>query len=84
MDEAIHLTSAFQLAGYPHVIGTLWQINDKHAADIADRFYANLTKNDGLDVSLAAHGLHHAIRDLRHTLGGNWPLLWAAHLHSGT
>lgn len=83
VDEAIHLTSAFQLAGYPHVIGTLWPIDDKRAAGIADRFYANLATHDGLDVSLAAHGLHHAIRDLRHKLGGNSPLLWAAHLHAG-
>jgi tetratricopeptide (TPR) repeat protein len=83
VDEAIHLTSAFQLAGYPHVIGTLWPIDDERAAGIADRFYASLATHDGLDVSLAAHGLHHAIRDLRHKLGGNSPLLWAAHLHAG-
>ena len=28
LDEAIHLTSACQLAGFPHVVGTLWDIND--------------------------------------------------------
>ncbi|GAA0981742.1 CHAT domain-containing protein [Acrocarpospora macrocephala] len=28
LDEAIHLTSAFQMAGFPHVIGTLWAISD--------------------------------------------------------
>lgn len=40
-DETIHLASAFQLAGYPHVIGTLWAINDYIAAKIADTFYAS-------------------------------------------
>ncbi|MGK8522353.1 CHAT domain-containing protein [Nocardia asteroides] len=29
LDEAIHLASAFQLAGYPHVIGTLWTMMTK-------------------------------------------------------
>lgn len=27
-DESISLASAFQLAGYPHVIGTLWDLDD--------------------------------------------------------
>lgn len=33
-DEAIHLTSAFQLAGYAHVIGTLWPAADAASADL--------------------------------------------------
>ena len=43
-DEAIHLASAFQLAGYRHVIGTLWPIGDQHAVDIADDIYTALTR----------------------------------------
>ena len=42
IDEAIHLTTAFQLAGFPHVIGTLWEINDAIAVTIADTFYTAL------------------------------------------
>ncbi|MDQ3990295.1 MAG: CHAT domain-containing protein, partial [Actinomycetota bacterium] len=41
-DEAIHLTTAFQLAGYPHVVGTFWEIDDALAVRIADTFYAAL------------------------------------------
>ena len=33
LDEAIHLATAFQLAGFPHVIGTLWEINDAIAVE---------------------------------------------------
>ena len=41
-EEAIHLTSAFQLAGYPHVIGTLWEVLDRTSSRIATDFYRNL------------------------------------------
>lgn len=43
LDEAIHLASAFQLAGFPHVIGTLWEINDNAAVEIARYFYSSLS-----------------------------------------
>ncbi|MFJ5774492.1 CHAT domain-containing protein [Streptomyces sp. NPDC093094] len=90
-DEAIHLTSAFQLAGFPHVIGTLWAISDRIAVDVADTFYACLrTDLGGPDPGRAAHALHHAVRAVRdgHGLPGGrdrtrTPSLWAAYLHSG-
>ena len=34
-DETIHITGAFQLAGFPHVIGTLWPVDDLAARRIA-------------------------------------------------
>jgi hypothetical protein len=85
LDEAIHLTAAFQLAGYPHVIGTLWAIRDRTAADIAGSFYARLrTGPQTFDVTAAAHALHHAVRDFRDRLNlGRSPSLWAAYIHTG-
>ncbi|WP_205718515.1 CHAT domain-containing protein [Actinomadura sp. WMMA1423] len=83
LDEAIHLASAFQLAGFPHVIGTLWPIDDALAVTIADTFYTTLTGRDGaLNTSRAAHALHHAIRTARATFPMT-PSLWAAHIHAG-
>lgn len=83
LDESIHLTAAFQLAGFPHVIGTLWQINDTYAADIADTFYTHLTDSKmNIDTDRAAHALHSTIRSLRDQLPLT-PSLWAAHLHAG-
>ncbi|TXC12052.1 hypothetical protein FocTR4_00007599 [Fusarium oxysporum f. sp. cubense] len=35
VDESIHLIGAFQLAGFRHVIGTLWKVRDKHYVDVA-------------------------------------------------
>ena len=84
LDEAIHLTSAFQLAGFPHVIGTLWAISDQLAVAIAATFYTHLrTREDTLDTSHAAHALHHAIHVARDSYPAT-PSLWAAYLHAGT
>ncbi|MFB7051875.1 CHAT domain-containing protein [Streptomyces vinaceus] len=91
LDEAIHLTSAFQLAGFPHVIGTLWEIDDQTAVRIARAFYEGLRTDAGpLDPDRAARALHSAVRQVRdgHDLPPGYdrrraPLLWAAHLHAG-
>jgi hypothetical protein len=86
IDEAIHLTSAFQLAGFPHVIGTLWEINDEVASHMAADFYAELGGSTGqhgvLDTDAAARALHHTVRKVRDQYP-NSPYLWAAHLHAG-
>ncbi|MFF2644959.1 tetratricopeptide repeat protein [Streptomyces niveus] len=90
-DEAIHLTSAFQLAGFPHVVGTLWEIDDQIAVTVADTFYTHLRTPDGtIDTSRAARALHQAVRSVRdgHDLPGRLnrtrtPYLWAAYLHAG-
>ena len=84
IDEAIHLTTAFQLAGFPHVIGTLWKINDALAVEIATSFYRELrTSPHILDTSQAAHALHHAVQAARGELP-RVPSLWAAYIHAGT
>ncbi|WP_344204085.1 CHAT domain-containing protein [Nonomuraea bangladeshensis] len=83
LDEAIHLAGAFQLAGFPQVVGTLWEIDDQLAVLVADGFYRDLCAGTGLpDTSRSAHALHRAVRDMR----GRFlhaPSLWAAHLHVG-
>ncbi|KAL8720406.1 MAG: hypothetical protein Q9225_002726 [Loekoesia sp. 1 TL-2023] len=41
-DESIHIASAFQLAGFRHVVGTLWQTKDGCCKDVAGEFYRGL------------------------------------------
>ncbi|MEV4993267.1 CHAT domain-containing protein [Streptomyces niveus] len=83
-DEALHMTGAFQLAGYPHVVGTQWPVADRAAHQLAADFYARLTA-DGTTPprpDLSAEALHHAVRRLR----DGYPLtptVWAAHTHTG-
>ncbi|MFL6072456.1 MAG: CHAT domain-containing protein [Mycobacteriales bacterium] len=76
-DEAIHLASAFQLAGYRHVIGTLWPIGDQRALDITDLVYAAIARGEGI-----AAAIHGATRRLRERWPDD-PSVWASHLHVG-
>ncbi|MGW0990851.1 CHAT domain-containing protein [Streptomyces sp. NPDC002486] len=83
VDEAIHLTSAFQLAGFRHVIGTLWEVNDRLAARVSDRFYASLLDlTDRIEDDKVATALHHTMRAQRDRYVDT-PSLWAAHVHVG-
>lgn len=79
-DEAIHLASAFQLAGYRHVIGTLWPISDDHAVPLADDLYAELASAGS--AAAAANALHKVTRRLRNRWL-QYPSIWASHIHAG-
>ncbi|WP_194916627.1 CHAT domain-containing protein [Catenulispora rubra] len=83
-DESVQLTSAFHLAGYRHVVGALWPIDDALAADLAAEFYRWLTDDGQRPPRLqsCAEALHHAVRQLRRRRP-DMPLLWAAYLHTG-
>jgi len=76
-DEAIHLASAFQPAGFRQVIATLWPVADRRAATTAARVYARLA--DGEDPAHAVHATTREFRDRK----PETPSLWAAHIHSG-
>ncbi|MGW4839783.1 CHAT domain-containing protein [Streptomyces globisporus] len=85
LDESVHLASAFQLAGFPHVIAALWEVPDGTAHAVAGDFYDRLAegRNDGvLDTDGAAHALHAVIRDIRRKRLDT-PSLWSAYVHSG-
>ncbi|KAL6924090.1 hypothetical protein FSST1_001364 [Fusarium sambucinum] len=64
VDEAIHMTSAFQLAGFQHVIGTLWDVNDRMCVDMARITYDGLLKEHTSNESVS-RSLHRATRELR-------------------
>ncbi|KAH8898073.1 TPR-like protein [Thozetella sp. PMI_491] len=64
VDEGIHLVSAFQLAGFRHVIGTLWGVSDSYCVDVARVLYETL-RHEGITDAAVCRGLHKAIRVLR-------------------
>lgn len=84
LDEAIHLTSAFLIVGARHIIGTLWEVHDATAPEIAASFYRGLdTAAGALDTDRAARALHDAVREVRDKYP-RMPFLWAGYLHVGT
>jgi hypothetical protein len=84
IDEFIQLSTAFQLLGFPQVIGTLWEIADNFAGYMARDFYSQLITDDGdVDTSKAAQALHRATLNARARAPGA-PSLWAAYTHLGT
>jgi tetratricopeptide (TPR) repeat protein len=81
VDESIHVSSAFRLAGFPHVIATLWPIDDATAVAVADTTYARLA-GPTPDAN-PARALHRAVLERRAAHAGHHPVRWAAHIHSG-
>jgi len=64
LDESIHLISSFQLAGFRHVIGTLWDVNDESCTKMAKVVYEGMREGGLTDYSVCL-GLHNASRKLR-------------------
>ncbi|MFI5907505.1 CHAT domain-containing protein [Dactylosporangium sp. NPDC051541] len=83
-DEAVHITGAFQLAGFRSVIGTLWSVPDEPASRIAIDVYTHLTAGGTRPPATAqsALALHHAVRRRREEEPTS-PSRWAAHVHTG-
>ncbi|OQD60743.1 hypothetical protein PENPOL_c021G01741 [Penicillium polonicum] len=64
IDETLHLIAGYQIAGFRHVIGTLWEVNDKTCVDVATILYSCLNERKMTDASVSG-GLHRASRKLR-------------------
>ncbi|MFD3502938.1 CHAT domain-containing protein [Streptomyces sp. NPDC058678] len=83
-DEALHITAAFQTAGYRSVIGSLWKIQGSSGTRIAATVYAQLTSQGTAppQPTASARALHTAVLAVR-AGSPRTPGLWAAHVHFG-
>ncbi|KAK6541052.1 hypothetical protein TWF694_008430 [Orbilia ellipsospora] len=63
-DEGINLIGAYQLAGFRHVIGTLWEVDDQYCVITAKKFYEKISES-GLTDSVIPFALHQAMKKLR-------------------
>jgi tetratricopeptide (TPR) repeat protein len=64
MDEGLHLIAACQVAGFQHVIGTLWEVSDRLCAEAARGIYEWMHGEDMSHASVS-EGLHRTCRRLR-------------------
>ncbi len=64
LDEGLHLIGACQLAGFQHVIGTLWIVSDEVSVNMATMVYEWM-RCRGISDDSVSEGLHHASRRLR-------------------
>ncbi|QIP86805.1 CHAT domain-containing protein [Streptomyces sp. Tu 2975] len=81
-DEAIHTAAALRMAGFRHVVSTMWSVQDRVAPAVAAAFYRNLGASGGLCSAGAAVALHRAVAELRDADLTN-PMLWAPFTHDG-
>ncbi|MEH0418594.1 CHAT domain-containing protein [Streptomyces sp. B21-083] len=81
-DEFVHITGAFHVAGYPHVIGSLWPISDTLTPVLVYGFYKEAFRARGLPFADMAEALNKAINTLRRSIPDR-PDIWAAYVHVG-
>lgn len=95
-DENIHVASAFQLSGYSHVIGTLWEAGNRTAVNVAKVFYDELAAvmrrngKEAMGHDAVAYALHTAVKALKETKRSGSRLdprmdvlTWAPFIHLG-
>jgi CHAT domain-containing protein len=78
MSEAHHVASSFQLAGFTHVIATLWEVADGDATEFTTTLYGLLA--EGVPP---AEAMHRVTLDLRKRYPRS-PWLWAPYVHMGS
>lgn len=83
-NEGIHIASGFQLAGFSHVLATLWESNDAACRQVAREFYTGLfgTREGGMEHRVVSAAFHRAVKKLRDE-NVEQPIRWASFIHSG-
>lgn len=82
-NEAVHIASAFQLAGFSQVIATLWEIHDGVAAAAAANVHHELAAALNQPARLpGAVALHKVTCQMREAWPST-PSAWAGYVHAG-
>ncbi|KIW12588.1 hypothetical protein PV08_09866 [Exophiala spinifera] len=82
-DEGIHISSALQVAGFAHVIGCQWRVEDDVCVDVARYFYEAFigSEHKQLCNRAVAEALRTAVLRVRDEHPD--PRQWGAYIHSG-
>lgn len=84
-DESIHIACGFQLAGFSHVLATMWSANDQACRQVAVEFYLQLFSVELQGVAghkAVSTAFHRAVKKLRDKNLG-LPIMWACFIHTG-
>ncbi|KAF2001032.1 hypothetical protein P154DRAFT_522026 [Amniculicola lignicola CBS 123094] len=87
-DEAVHIASGFQLAGFRNVVASLWSQKDKVCLSVAELFYRELFRlreernREGGGEWPVAEALHNAVVEFRERKP-DMVLQWASFVHIG-
>ena len=83
------MAGAFQLAGFPCVVASLWHVGDSCSLIVSEKVYHSIRQGE-MDFRLAAYGVHRAQRDIREQTrsrpranGQDDPLEWAPFVYVG-
>ncbi len=81
-DEGINLVNAMHLAGYRHVIGTLWSVPDPVMGRLVKDFHHRSSSDGRFRPDTSARALHAAVQNLRQRYPEH-PSRWAPFVHTG-
>jgi hypothetical protein len=88
--ESVHVVSGFALAGFIHVVGSLWSVNDRVSATFDSLFYKNLLaaielNSFGVDHEVVAKAYHDAVLELKISKDyyESLCIIWAPYIHVG-
>jgi CHAT domain-containing protein len=82
VDESLTVPAALRHAGWGHVIGTLWSVDDAAATAISRAVYPLLITDGRLEADRSAYALHASVRELRAAYP-QAPSRWAPFVHIG-
>ncbi|MGC4750177.1 CHAT domain-containing protein [Micromonospora sp. DT201] len=82
LDEGLTVAVALHHVGYRRVIGTLWSVSDRRAAEVSISVYRRIVVAGRLDSSASARALQETLRSLRKRFPRN-PSIWASFVHIG-
>ncbi|KAF8896885.1 CHAT domain-containing protein [Gymnopilus junonius] len=80
-EESIHPSAAFQMAGVPYAVASMWNVEDNASVQIASDFYFRLAVGTEFNLEKSAEALHYATMKARNA--GMDATFWGAFIHSG-
>lgn len=81
-DESLHIASGFQLAGFSHVLASMWSAESKVCVDVSTEFYRSLFDGRGAGHRKVRTAFHEAVKKAQEKHRRS-PLKWAPFIHMG-